>query len=139
MILKLIVVIAALILAIGVFSHSFLFNILGLTAFCLTLFLILSLFLKNEKVKKFLKLTLPLWIPVLINLALVRDLLEIGANIRGIAGFIFTFAHNNKIDFIFIFIPILTLDLLIIYLLGVNLPGFFRRIADEVKRLFGDK
>ena len=139
LILKLIVIIAAFILAIGVFLHSFLFNILGLTAFCLPLFLILTLFLKNEKVRKYLKLSLLLWIPVLINLALVRDLLEIGTNIGGIAGLIFTFAHNNNVDFIFIFIPILALDLSILYLLGVNLPGFFRRIADEVKGLFGYK
>ena len=98
-----------------------------------------SLLLESEKVKKYLKLSLLLWIPVLINLALVRDLLEIGTNIGGIARLIFTVAQNNKIDFIFIFIPILALDLLILYLLGVNIPGFFRRIADEVKSLFGDK
>jgi hypothetical protein len=139
LILKLIVLIAAIILAIAVFLHSFLFNIFGLTVFCLPLFLILTLFLKNEKVKKYLKLSLLLWIPVLINLALMRDLLEIKANIGGIAGFIFTFARSNKIDFIFIFIPILAMDLLILYLLGVNIPGFFRRIVDEVRGLFGDK
>jgi hypothetical protein len=39
----------------------------------------------------------------------------------------------------FIFIPILALELLILYLLGVNISGFFRRIADEVKSFFGDK
>jgi hypothetical protein len=139
LILKSIVVVIAVILSIGVFLYSFLFNILGLTAFCLPLFLILTLFHKNEKVKKYLKLSLLLWIPVLINLALVRDLVEIKANIGGIAGLIFIFAHNNKIDFIFIFIPILALDLLILYLLGVNISGFFRRIADEVKSFFGDK
>jgi len=133
------VVVIAIILSIAIFFHSFLFNILGLTAFCLPLFLILTLFLKNEKVKKYLKLSLLLWIPVLINLALVRELLEIGPNIGGIAGFMFTFAHNNKIDFIFIFIPILAMDFLILYLLGVNIPGFFRRIVDEVKSLFGNK
>jgi hypothetical protein len=139
LILRLIIIIAALILAIGVFLHSFLFDIFGLTAFCLPLFLILLLFLKNEKVKKYLKLSLLLWIPVLINLALVRDLLEIKANIGGFAGLIFTFAHNNKIDFIFIFIPILAMDLLVLYFLGINIPGFFRRIVDEIKSLFGNK
>jgi len=139
LILKLIAIIAAFILAIGIFLHSFLFNILGLTAFCLPPFLILTLFLKNEKVKKYLKLSLLLWIPVLINLALVRDLLEIGTNIGGIAGLIFTVAQNNKIDFIFIFIPILALDLLILYLLGIDIPGFFRKIAEGSKSLFGDK
>ena len=139
LILKSIVVVIAIILSITIFLHSFLFNILGLTAFCLPPFLILTLFLNNEKVRKYLKLSLLLWIPVLINLALVRNLLEIKANIGGIAGLIFTFAHNNKIDFIFIFIPILAMDLLILYLLGVNIPGFFRRIVDEVKSLFGNK
>ncbi|MFC2145734.1 hypothetical protein ACFLRT_00060 [Acidobacteriota bacterium] len=139
MILKSIVVVIAIILSISIFFHSFLFNILGLTTFCLPPFLILTLFLNNEKVKKYLKLSLFLWIPVLINLALVRDLLEIKANIGGIAGLIFTFAHNNKIDFIFIFFPILAMDLLILYLLGVNIPGFFRRIVDEIKSLFGNK
>jgi hypothetical protein len=118
---------------------SFLFNIFGVTAFCLPLILITALFVKGKKVQKYLKLSLLLWIPVLINLALVRDLLEIGANIGGIAGLIFTFAHNNKIDFIFIFIPILAINLLILYLLGLNIPAFFRRIVDEVKSLFGDK
>ena len=137
--IKSIVVVIAVILAITIFLHPFLFNIFGLTAFCLPLFLILLLFLKNEKVRKYLKLSLLLWIPVLINLALVRDLLEIKANIGGFAGLIFTVAHNNKIDFIFIFIPILALDFLILYLLGVNIPGFFRRIVDEVKGLLGDK
>ena len=101
--IKSIVVVIAVILAITIFLHPFLFNIFGLTAFCLPLFLILLLFLKNEKVRKYLKLSLLLWIPVLINLALVRDLLEIKANIGGFAGLIFTVAHNNKIDFIFIF------------------------------------
>jgi hypothetical protein len=139
LILKLIVVVIAIILAIAIFLHSFLFNILGLTAFCLPPFLILLLFLKNEKVRKYFKLSLILWIPVLINLALVRDLLEIKTNIGGIAGLIFTFAHNNKIDFFFIFIPILAMDLLILYFLGVNIPGFLRRIVDEVKSLFGNK
>lgn len=139
MISKLIIIIAALILAIGVFLHPFLFDIFGLTVFCLPLFLILLLFLENEKVKKYLKRSLLLWIPVLINLALVQDLLEIKANIGGIAGLIFAFARNNKIDFIFIFIPILAMDLLVFYLLGVNIPGFFRKIVDGVKGLFGDQ
>jgi hypothetical protein len=139
LILKLIVIIAALILAIAVFFYSFLFNIFGVTAFCLPLILIAALYIRIEKVRKFLKLSLLLWVPVLINLALVRDMLEIKANIGGIAWLIFTFAHNNKIDFIFIFIPILAMDLLILYLLGVNIPGFFRRIVDEVKRLFSYK
>ncbi len=139
LILKSIVVVIAIILSITTFLHSFFFNILGLTAFCLPLFLILTLFLKNEKVKKYLKLSLLLWIPVLINLALVRDLLEIGINIGGIAGLIFTFAHNNNVDFILIFIPILAMDLLILYLSGVNIPGIFRRIVEGVKSLFGDK
>ncbi len=149
-VLKAVIVLMALILCISIFGYPlpgpcydcsifhrlslFFFNLLGLTAFCLPPVILLALFFfKKEKVRKYLKLSLLLWLPVLINLALVRDLLEIETGIGGIAGKIFILAHENRIDFLFIFIPILAMDLFILHLLGVNIPVLFKKMFNEIK------
>jgi hypothetical protein len=144
--LKIISVFAAVVLAVIIYGYPFpapchgcsifqktgffLFNLFGLTAFLLPVVIILVMFFsKVEKVEKYLKLSLYLWLPVLINLALVRDLFEIDANLGGIASVIFSFARDHQIDFLLVIIPILALDLLVLYLLGVNVPGIFKKIA----------
>ncbi|MCX6579783.1 MAG: hypothetical protein NT166_06325 [Candidatus Aminicenantes bacterium] len=121
----------------SIFQRSvfFLFNLFGLTAFLLPVVIIVVLFFsKVEKVEKYLKLSLYLWLPVLINLALVRDLLEIDPNLGGIASMIFSFARDHQIDFLLVLIPILAMDLLVLYLLGVNVPGMFKKIVSAVKK-----
>ncbi len=155
-VLKAIVVLVAVILAVAVYGYpfpgpcydcsifqglsSFLFDILGLTAFCLPLLILLALFFsRKERVRKFLKFSLLLWLPVLLNLALVRDLFELETRIGGIAGKIFLYAHDNKIDFLFLFTPILALDLFILHLLGVDIPGLFQRLFNELKGFFVSK
>ncbi|NIM11942.1 MAG: hypothetical protein GTO45_07490 [Candidatus Aminicenantes bacterium] len=154
--LKSVGVFAAVILGIAVFSYPFpgkcyecpilqklsglFFNILGVTAFCLPLVILMAVFfLKNEKVRKYVKLSLILWLPVLINLALVRDLFEIKVNFAGITKLIFDFARDNRIDFLLIFIPILGMDLLILHLLGVNIFGLFKKVSRETGSFFTNK
>lgn len=83
-------------------------------------------FFKKKPVKLFLYLLLP----VLINLALIRDLFEIETNIGGFASVIFTFARDHKIDYLLIIIPILVMDVLILYWLGV-IKCFGRRDTHE--------
>jgi hypothetical protein len=118
----------------------FLFKLFGLTAFLLPVLIILVLFFsKVEKVEKYLKLALYLWLPVLINLALVRDLLEVDVNLGGIASMIFSFARDHQIDYLLVLIPILAMDLLVLYLLGVNVPGMFKKIVVEIKRFFSNR
>lgn len=154
-VLKAIIVLVAVVLAAAVYGYpfpgscydcsifqrlsSFLFSALGLTAFCLPLLILLALYLgKKEKVRRYLKLILLLWLPVLVNLALARDLFELETRIGGIAGKIFLYAHENRIDFLFLFIPILALDLFILHLLGADIPGLFRKIFRKIKDFFND-
>jgi hypothetical protein len=115
----------------------FLFQLLGLTAFLLPLFLVQILFFKHEKVKKILKYSLLIWMPVLLNLALVRDILEIKTNLGGITVNIFTYAHDHRIDFIFILLPIIAINFLVLYLLGVDIPKIFKRMKDAGSKLIG--
>lgn len=144
--------VSALIIAAVVYIHPFpgacincnimqrfsgiLFGLLGLTAFWLPLFLMLILFRHREKVKAVIKYSLILWLPVLLNLALIRDMLEFKANLGGIAGNMFAALHNHNVDFIFIFIPIVIIDLFILYLLGVDIPGAGKRLLRRVRNYF---
>ncbi|MCU0285123.1 MAG: hypothetical protein MUF15_01875 [Acidobacteria bacterium] len=80
-------------------------------------------FLKN----KYVKLFLYLFLPVLINLALIRDLFEIKANIGLFAALLFRYVREHNIDYLFIVIPIVVMDLLILRCLGVNIWGFIKK------------
>lgn len=104
------------------------FSVLGLTSFFLPVLTVLFFLRKIGRVNKLVKLSLKLWVPILINLALVRELFEIETNIGGLAKEIFDFARQSDIDFLFIFIPIIILDILILFFLGVDIFGLWRKI-----------
>jgi hypothetical protein len=156
LLLKLAVIVMAAILGLSIFSYPFpgkcyecpileklsglFFSIFGVTAFCLPPVILAAVFfLKNDKVRRYIKLSLILWLPVLINLALVRDLFEIKVNFSGMAALIFDFARDHRVDFLLIFIPILGMDLLILHLLGVNIFGLFKKAARETGSFFTNK
>jgi len=112
------------------------FSLLGLTAFLLPVILVLFFLRKLEKVKKWFTLSLKYWPPLLINLALFRELFEIETNIGGIAERIFSFARDRNIDFLFVFIVIMILDIVCFWLLGVDVKVLLIKIWEAIKTLF---
>jgi hypothetical protein len=114
----------------------FTFSVLGLTAFFLPVILVLFFLRKVNGIKRWFTLSLKLWLPLLINLALIRELFEIETNIGGIAERIFSFARDRNIDFLFVFIVIMALDILCLYLLGVDIKDFFNKIWKAIKTIF---
>jgi hypothetical protein len=98
---------------------------------------VLFLLRKIGKINKLVKLSLKLWPPLLINLALVRELFEIEANIGGLAREIFDFARQYSIDFLVIVILVIALDLLYLWMLGFDVKGLLKKTWDGIKNCFG--
>jgi hypothetical protein len=143
--LKTIILAMASVVAIAVYAYPFpgkclecpvierisgiLFGVFGVTVFLLPLIMVLPMFFwRHEKVRKYLKLYLYLWMPILLNLALVRHLFEIEGSFEGIARYIFTWAVENKVDFLLLFLPILGMDVIILHLLGLDIVGRIKKL-----------
>lgn len=150
--IKIAVILVIILITLSIFSYPFpipcsqcpllykvsyvTFSLLGVTVFFLPVMLVLFFLRKVGKIKKWLTCSLKLWLPLLLNLALARELFEIETNIGGIAARIFSFARDRNIDFLFVFIVIMVLDIACLWMLGVDIKDFFNKIWKAMKAAF---